>query len=248
MTEKRAFFWITSGGRFADEASFSAHQVAKHMPDIPRIHFTTNVNFLDERFVTFTMAKKYDVWYLQSTWMMTEALKIMQDKGYRSVVYMDTDTYMIEPVYELFDLPRTFDISGAHAPGRKTCAHMEDRLPSGLFPEINIGVNPMFAPTALGLWHTALEAYERWEDEYNKDQDDGNDQGPLRDAMISHLINNENFRMYIMPPEYNCRFILPCFLNGRVKILHGRNPDLAKIVADINAREGMRLWRPYQLV
>lgn len=244
-TEKRAFFWITSGGHFDDEASFSAHQVAKHMPDVPRFLFTYGTASIAKGFnqIGYIGGKKYDKWYMTSTWMMIHALTRLMEDGYRNVVYMDTDTYMVEPVPELFDLPRTFDISGARAPGRKTCTHMEDRFPSNLFPEINIGVNPMFAPTALGLWNTALEAYEKFADDYGD-----NDQGPLRDAIISHLVNNENFRMYIMPPEYNCRFIMPCFLNGRVKILHGRNPDMAKIINDINAREGMRLWQPYQLV
>lgn len=246
MPDKIAFFWITSGGRFNDEASQSASSCMEIMGDVSRFLFSDFSPRDGSMFTAFGTEKVSDSsgpWYLKSTEMMVNALKWLEKEGFLHVVYMDTDTTILEPVYDLFDLAMEFEFSGARAPGRKTCPHMDNYYSSSLFPEINMGVNPMYVPSAIHLWETALEAYKKYASVYGN-----NDQGPLRDALISHLINAETFRIYIMPPEYNCRFIMPCFLNGAVKILHGRNPDIHKVAADINARTGMRLWKPYSLI
>lgn len=245
MNEDRCFFWIASGGRFLDEAIQSAMTVRQEMADIPRFLFS--VSTPPQPYI-FTECHLLDIqrsggWYLDSTRYMLSALRLLEKDGYRRVIYMDTDTYIIDPVYELFDLPLLFNFSGTRAPGRKTTAHLNSYFPSSLFPEYNMGVNPMYVPSAISLWKEALVEYDKSATQYGD-----NDQGPLRDALLWQLANDEGFRMFTMPQEYNCRFIMPMFLNGRVKILHGRNPDMAKIARDINEREGMRLWQPYQLL
>lgn len=245
MNEDRCFFWIASGGRFLDEAVLSAITVRQSMADIPRFLFSVdrppNQNIFTECYALDI--QRTGGWYLDSTRYMLHALRLLEKDGYRRVIYMDTDTYVIDPVNELFDLPLLFNFSGTRAPGRKTTAHIDSYFPSSLFPEYNMGVNPMYVPSAISLWKTALDLYEKSATQYGD-----NDQGPLRDALLWHLANDEDFRMFTMPQEYNCRFIMPMFLNGRVKILHGRSHVMGEVANEINSREGMRLWQPYQLL
>lgn len=62
-------------------------------------------------------------------------------------------------------------------------------------------------------------------------------------AFTPALIKND-LREVILPPEYNCRFILPIGLCGMVKILHGRHPTLPRISKEINSYTGPRIWQP----
>jgi hypothetical protein len=50
-------------------------------------------------------------------------------------IYLDTDTYVVDNIDELFDLLERFDIAAAHAPGYTG----DDRDPSEAFYELNRG-------------------------------------------------------------------------------------------------------------
>lgn len=149
------------------------------------------------------------------------------------LLYLDSDTYVIDPVPELWELLERFDLAAAHAPGRQTAPTVE-RIPE-TFPEFNIGV---IAQRNNGpvkrLWRDVLGRITTHFDNYGN-----NDQAPLREA----LWNNQEVRLAVLPPEYNCRFNFGTFVTGRVKILHGRG-DFARVAASLNAQVGMRTWQP----
>ena len=41
---------------------------------------------------------------------------------------------------------------------------------------------------------------------------------------------HSNLRFAVVPEEYHCRFIYPFKVSGKVKVLHGRHPDMASVV------------------
>jgi len=74
-------------------------------------------------------------------------------------IYLDTDTYVVDNIDELFDLLERFDIAAAHAPGYTG----DDRGPSEAFYELNTGVIPYRGTGAVGEFLAKwAELYARW--------------------------------------------------------------------------------------
>ena len=148
---------------------------------------------------------------------------------YQKTLFVDTDTYFCGEVSGLFDLLDHFDLSAAHAPARETYS-MPEIPPS--FTEFNSGVivyrDSKEVQACFADW---LEYYRPFQDKKTP-----NDQPFLRKALyLSRL------RLATLPPEYNCRFILPGYLNQKAKILHGRHPNLGLVEETINKTHSKRV-------
>lgn len=237
---RSCFFYITDRPDYADEARASAESVRRNMlSDVGTYLFTPNKHISSDGFsdAIYLSNRKHEQWFLDQTRYMTEALDVLQQLGFRRVCYLDCDTFICTPVYELFDMLDNYDILGAHAPGRQTTKSFHKLPPS--FPEMNIGVNPMRSQESMKVfWKIAYEQYAARIDLYGN-----NDQGVLRDMLWGYT---PAYSFYILPPEYNLRFNFPCFVSGDVKILHGHGASQS--VADqINANRGMRTWHQNHL-
>ncbi len=149
------------------------------------------------------------------------------------LLYLDTDTYVCGDLSPLFKMLDKFDITGAHAPGRRT-APGADWVPAA-FPEINVGVNSIKrSPRVLWLldeWHKRM-----MRDPQNNDQ-------PALRALLWE--NAATISLGVLPPEWNCRFGFGGFAKNEVKVLHGRpwqEQTYQEIEGAINARKEMRTW------
>ena len=60
----------------------------------------------------------------------------------------------------------------------------------------------------------------------------------------SNLRYKSNIKEVVLTPEYNCRFISPVCVSGRVKILHGRHPELQTVAKEINSDINTRIFHP----
>jgi hypothetical protein len=102
------------------------------------------------------------------------------------------------------------------------------------FPEINIGVlgiaNNAVMKRFVSDW---LQRYELYHAIYGN-----NDQAPLREALWYAKVVN----LYVMPPEYNCRFGFGGFAALPVKVLHGRGMSFEAAEKIVNHAPGMRAW------
>ena len=152
---------------------------------------------------------------------------------FQETVFLDTDTYLCEPVPELFELLGRCDIAMAHAPMRHTATV---DVPAS-FPECNSGVIVYNANERTKAMFAAWEAFYAGQLSATGQTDD---QPALRRALW-----NSEARLAVLPPEYNFRFVLPAFAGrGTVKILHGRHPDMAALAAAINASGSPRVFLP----
>jgi hypothetical protein len=243
-----AFFFIVNRMSYFNQAVFSAMHIEEIMPNNPVIMFIAEPldwtrnglphNYFrgriklnpDDEYV------KKEIWFLEQNHLMAAAVNCLSMMGVSKAVYLDSDTYMVDPVPELFELLDHFDFAGSHAPGRQT-ANTTYPIPL-CFPEINIGVNPMVINGRMEeFWNTVAAQHLE-----NLNTFGNNDQAPLRQTLYGRSKwGGTNF--YVLPPEYNLRYHFPFMVKGRVKILHGPQEYAARVAELVNRNQGdMRSW------
>ena len=235
-------FWLASEA-YIWEARRSAESLKRHMPDVETWLFSPDP-VADDRDGTdpvvgfdrsVVLSERQGLWFSDSIRYWVEAMGHFPDDA--QVLYLDTDTHVCGPFYDLFDLLEKFDFVATHAPGRFTSKTVE-ALPDA-FPEFNIGVNVFrLSVRTRHLFADWLARYEAHRGVYGN-----NDQAPLREALW-----NSAARLYVMPQEYNSRWRFGGFARYPIRVLHGRpsvrQGNYAEVERQLNRSEGMRSWAP----
>lgn len=221
-------FWIASGSTYIQEARESAASLKQHNPHIDTVLLGSE--YSDGFSDNIPLPPRGDEpWYLYSTRQFVKAVNEIVDSR---LLYFDTDTRILANLEQMIDLIHRFDFIGAHAPARET-ARPRGYVPDA-FPEINIGViglqNTSSVRRMLADW---LKRYQTNTEHYGD-----NDQAPLREALW-----NSTLSVYILPPEYNCRFGFGGFAALPVKVLHNRGYNFERAAEYLNGTAGMRVWR-----
>jgi len=153
-----------------------------------------------------------------------ERVRLLGMSPYGMTLSLDTDTYIVDPIDEIFELGHHFDFTAAHAPGRIT-----GTAPgiSSAFPEFNGGV------LLFGSSLPIAKFCSHWIRLYKLYGFNWGNQPSLR-----ILTYRSRLRLATLPPEYNCRFLFTGYLRDRVKILHGhyRAEDYPKAAAALNSQ------------
>ena len=112
--ESRGVVYVATGKKFVDEALISIASVKTHMPDIPVTLFTDLEEYITSRPDG-----------VESVRLLPEVTRSCRDKinplsnsPYEKTLFLDTDTYLCEPVYDIFEMLNRFDIALAQAPDR----------------------------------------------------------------------------------------------------------------------------------
>lgn len=222
-------FWVVSGENYVREAEVSANSLAKVMPSVERWCFSPDsVESSSFTNIVKLPPRTSEAWYVDCCRYVTLAMDILPEQ----VLYLDSDTYFIAEVPEVFDLLKHFDICLAHAPLRISAPTIKP-IPD-CFPEFNIAVIAMNnTPTIRGLWQKVATQLKDNLSVYGN-----NDQAPLREVLFDSRI-----RFAVLPPEYDFHFRLGAYLSYRAKILHGRG-DYESVAKSINSGTvGPRTWR-----
>jgi hypothetical protein len=182
----------------------------------------------DVEIITLTPGRKYRGWYANYIQSLIGTLAGLQQR----FIFFDSDTWLVEPIPDVYDILNRYPLAGVHAPARWTCP-VPYLIPDA-FPELNTGV--------LGYRNcdTIKWLFEYWRDiaiEWYEIIGD-NDQGSLRVALWECATP-----IWIMPPEYDCRFGFGGFAGGRIKVLHSRGYPYEKAAEYLNRSGGMRAWR-----
>jgi hypothetical protein len=211
------------------------------MPEITRVLVTpddysgVNVDGYEE--IIHVDLANTGYWFLDSLYYLEYATHVLKAHGYDRALFLDADTYICEPVYELYDLLEVFEVVAAHAPARFTTKSAYN-LPVA-FPELNVGV--------MLFWLYDIGGFVLdWKERYQEDKElyKNNDQGSLRDILWKTCKGDFDFRYHIIPPEYNCRFNFDCFIATDPKILHGKSENYEQTLAKIKAiGRRMRSWK-----
>lgn len=204
--EPMGAIYYAIGPQYVREALISARSMRAAMPDLPLAIFTDEA--VPEGYFDKCIATDPTVGF--------KAQKIVSLKRspFLKTLYLDTDTYVVKPVPELFDLLDTHDVALAQSP--------LGRLPNGwegvpsCFPVLNCGVIAFRqSPNMSRLLDDWLEL---------QGDTDERDQPPFRRALYRSAV-----RLVTLTNQYNLKFDFPQSISRDVKILHGRHPNLAAV-------------------
>jgi hypothetical protein len=222
--KREGILYIATGENFIDEAINSAVSVKKVMPEIP-LAIYTNKKLSDET------AKLFDVITIihNPKFSFSDKIPHLINTPFERTLFLDTDTVMLNPVWELFELLDQFDIAYCHAPWRQ-CPGENNQLQDvpDCFSEANTGV------LAFKNSCNVKDLFGKWQEVYSMQLTQENP--PNHDPpAFRRVLYSTNARAYVLPPEYNTRTPMPIFKGGGipVKILHGRGNSLARALAEI---------------
>lgn len=169
---------------------------------------------------------------------------LIRRSPYDRTLFIDADTFVAEPVPELFTLLDQFDCALTHEEYLNTDWHQRYPRPDvpASFPEFNTGVMMLKRSQRMD---TVLENWGELYQTYLKEKPDQqiNDQPFFRVAAYFGDI-----RIATLTREYNCKFRGQGYLNGLVKIVHGHinfqlTPEQAnRAVSVLNASRKPRVY------
>lgn len=207
----RLILWVIDE-QHRHEQQVSEASVKLHMPDVE---------------TKCIVLPKKELWYEGFIQTLRESLAW----NYDMYLSLDSDTFVTEPIYDLFEVLEKYDVVSTHAPARQTTDMPFDVYVPDAYCEMNTG--------CFGYRNTSQvwQLFDSWLQQYyaNQSTSGDNDQAALRVAMWK-----QGTHAWVMPEEYNCRVGFGAFIAGRVKILHLRSKDIAKAAEQINAEGGMR--------
>ncbi|MCS4142546.1 hypothetical protein [Salinibacter ruber] len=172
----------------------------------------------------------------------TDKIGAMLASPFEETIFLDTDTYAVENLSEIFDLLSVFDISAAHAPGRVKRegesgwhVYRAQDVPAS-FPAYNTGV------VGFKRNRHVRNLFQRWLNRYKEACREADRQVQDQPAFREVLFHSSDLRIATLPPEYNCRLNVSGYVNGRVKLLHGRSSSLPAVSKSINRTTNKRIY------
>ena len=141
------------------------------------------------------------------------------------VLYLDTDTLLLNKIDDLYNLLERFDIAAAHAPNRWT--YKLENIPDA-FPEFNCGVILFKRSEKV---NTFLHS---WFQKYLQQLEQGINMPSGDQPSFREFLYLSDLRVSTLTPEYNCRFNMGSLASHSVKILHGRISDFKYVEERIN--------------
>jgi len=231
--KKQGVIYIAVGPACIGEALTSAASLKRVMPGLPVTLFCDQI--MSDQLLDQVVPVE------RNHWDPSVKIDHIANSPYEHTLFLDADTYITGDLSELLSILDRFDVALAHSPVRTS--YRPDAVPDS-FPEFNSGVILFRQSTSV------RDLFSRWADYYARDLErlrrgeigwrrahentfyhgDLPDQPTLREALYC-----SDLRVATLPPEYNCRFSLPGFVDGQVKILHGKSLHLPEFAAAINA-------------
>ncbi len=154
-------------------------------------------------------------------------------------IFLDSDTFIVEDISDLFHLLDRFEFAGCHSKGDQAVYSKppETSLPLS-FPDYNSGV------IAFKRNRETRTTFETWLKKYKDNPHHKHDQPSLREAVFTSKLS-----LYVLPREYNFLPGLAGLINGKVKVFHSpkasKNTDnFMKFTTMINGFTGLRMFVP----
>ena len=208
---KEGVLQVATGNRHREEAISSVHRIRPFLNGRPITLVTDQpgqipVGLFDEILIHSDPKRSY-----------RDKILPLLHIPYERTLFLDTDLELLSPIEDIFEILRSFDLVGCHAPVR-WCDWKSPEVPEG-FSELNSGVLGFRrCSRQRALIRYWLRLYDSVGIQF--------DQATLR-AALWWASSKRGLRTWVLPSEYNLRTPKP-WLTGSgipVKILHGRVPE-----------------------
>jgi hypothetical protein len=217
----------------------SSLSFAKHMPDLER-HLFIPAALLDQCREDLGGAFTRIICLERIAYAHRPRFESMLRLDLDQVIFIDGDTLLLAPVYELFEVLDRFDIAATIAPHlfhpKAVAGGVYEILPkvSRAIPEWNGG---LLVAKKSARFRSFVVA---WDESFLKCIKLGYplDQASLRSAIVA-----SDLRVATLPNIYNFRANVQQTVRGKVRILHAHG-DLQAIAKTINATSALRHYLP----
>ena len=222
----QGFLYVATGKKFYDEAVKSARSLRSFHPDILIAVYTDQEIDSEDPFSFRLGEPPYEYGF-------GEKIVALQKSPFVKTVFIDTDTFIVDRVDDLFDLLERVEIGFSHDPSREWMNHNESDIPE-CFSEPNTGVIAFRKTTKI------LNLFSVWERLYKMPENQllyPHDQPTFRRAVYFSEVH-----FCVLPPEYNARMIYPIMVARKVKIIHARCANLDRLGKIINRESKPRIF------
>jgi len=215
--------YIASGEEYVSEAITSAESVRKHMPDVDIALVTDD----DIRSTAFD-----DILDLNDAYPSFGISTIKPNLSpYDRTLFLDSDTYVTEPVDDLFGILDDHHMAFTQSPGRLSVKGLPDP-----WVEFNTGVIAYRSSSETDAF------FSRWQDLHEESLDAGVERNQ---PSFARTVYESDIDYFVLPREYNCRIPRFGYLAHDAKIVHGRHTVSLSEVADrLNGPSDRRVYWP----
>lgn len=225
---ERGFAYVATGKRFKAEASRSCVSLKQQMPQAHATIYVDDADGLDGPFDAVEIIPNPANGFL-------DKIYAFRNSRYERTVFLDTDTYVCQPIEDLFDILGRFHIAAMRD-------HWEvvDKGCPACYDDFNTGV------VAFRSCEMTERAFARWEEVYREQlarlSKDPGDQDSFRIATYEC----DGLMIHALPATYNVRLPFPVFLgvNATPRILHGRPKSFAQCVEVLGRTREFRIFLP----
>lgn len=224
-TDSVGVVYIATGDQYITEAEYSAKSVRNHMPDL-EIAIATDHSNIDQTLFDYTVG-------LSNKYPDSGVSTITPELSpFDRTLFLDTDTYVAKPVYELFDILDEHEIAVTQSPGGLSVPGVPDP-----WTEYNTGV------ISYKSTEKTKEFFRTWA-RIHEDLIDS--EGITRNQpSFAKSLYSTGINYFVLPREYNCRVPRLGYVADEAKIIHGRySVELSDIASKMNNRIGPRIYWP----
>jgi len=199
--KNKGVVYVANSKEYLREAEASARQLKRTNPSI-------NFSVLTNRSTNFEFDKVIPI--PSENRGFEDKIRYLTESPYDQTLFLDSDTYVIDDISNLFELLGSYQIGFCIERGYKE--HQYNQLPN-CYPEYNTGVLLFQNDKKFDQFS------EIWLDEYKKLNKhlSIHDQPAFALAVYKTKIN-----FVVLPQEFNFRFAFGGYANSKIKILHGR--------------------------
>ena len=223
--DSKGVLYIATGDQYISEAEYSAKSVRNQMPDL-EVAIATDHSNIDRDLFDHIVD-------LSNGYPDSGVSTITPELSpFDRTLFLDTDTYVAKPVYELFEILDEHEIAVTQSPGRLSVPDVPDP-----WSEYNTGV------ISYKSTEKAKEFFRTWARVHEElIESDGITRNQPSFAKSLYTTGIDYF---VLPREYNCRVPRLGYVADEAKIVHGRySVELSEIASKINNRTGPRIYWP----
>jgi len=249
---KSGILIVATGDKYVKEAQPLVASIRRCMPDVPIAVATDLVTSVDENLFDMVDRAEIDLSDVppRHHGFMFRDYALMRTP-FDYTIHIDTDTIFGSSAYELFHALKRFELLVVAAPAKLSGYGIssegmpsEENVSIPVVPRVNCGFMA-YRKSAItsGFFDHWIELYRNGIDRAERNgRTKYSDQSVFRQAIWNSDINYQ-----VMPPEYNFRTGAPQYLDGPVRLAHGRPPMGRELLIEyVNSFEGRRLYVPYR--